>query len=177
MISGVSVKTKLKFQFSFKMCASLLKEQWIKWRKNPLLGFVAKPSKNIDGTSNLFEWDCEIPGKDGTLWAGGVYKLKMIFDNNYPDTPPKCRFCPPLFHPNVFVSGTICLSLLTKDKGWRRECTIKDILLGIQTLLTEPNFHDPAQSEAYVVYCMSKALYERRVLDQAKRMSRSTSST
>ena len=26
------------------------------------------------------------------------------------------------------------------------------VLLGIQLLLSEPNFHEPAQAEAYVVY-------------------------
>lgn len=27
--------------------------------------------------------------------------------------PPKCKFVPPLFHPNVYPSGTICLRLAT----------------------------------------------------------------
>lgn len=26
-------------------------------------GFVAKPAKNSDGTKNLFNWECKIPGK------------------------------------------------------------------------------------------------------------------
>jgi len=28
-------------------------------------GFVAKPSKNADGTLNLLNWECLIPGKKG----------------------------------------------------------------------------------------------------------------
>ena len=30
----------------------------------------------------------------------------MIFKDDYPTTPPKCKFEPPLFHPNVYPSGT-----------------------------------------------------------------------
>jgi ubiquitin-protein ligase len=26
----------------------------------------------------------------------------MIFNNDYPSTPPKCVFEPPLFHPNIY---------------------------------------------------------------------------
>lgn len=55
-----------------------------------------------------------------TPWEGGVYKLKMYFPEEYPSKPPKCaytsltvgKFTPPLFHPNVFPSGTVCLSIL-----------------------------------------------------------------
>ena len=30
--------------------------------------------------------------------------------------PPKCKFEPPIFHPNIYPSGTVCLSLLDADK-------------------------------------------------------------
>lgn len=132
-------------------------------------GFVARPSKNPDGSLNLMNWECCIPGKKGvcalryvacnpnltllqTPWEGGHYKLRMIFKDDYPSSPPKCKFEPPLFHPNVYPSGTVCLSLLDEDKDWRPAITIKQILLGIQDLLNEPNVKDPAQAEAYTIY-------------------------
>ncbi|CAF1530472.1 unnamed protein product, partial [Didymodactylos carnosus] len=40
-----------------------------------------------------------IPGKTGTAWEGGLFKLRMLFKDDYPSTPPKCKFEPPLFHP------------------------------------------------------------------------------
>lgn len=49
-------------------------------------------------------------------------------------------------------SGTVCLSLLDEDKDWRPAITIKQILLGIQDLLNDPNIKDPAQAEAYTIY-------------------------
>ena len=125
----------------------------------------------------------------------------MIFKDDYPTSPPKCesnghctthtvthrhtqkevllqtalagKFNPPIFHPNVYPSGTVCLSLLDEDKDWRPAVTIKQvtpykgsvwiipfttkfcllkILLGIQDLLNDPNIRDPAQAEAYTIY-------------------------
>ncbi|CAN0453697.1 unnamed protein product, partial [Laminaria digitata] len=66
--------------------------------------------------------------------------------------PPKCKFVPPLFHPNVYPSGTICLSILDEDEGWRPAITIKQMLMGIHDLFDTPNPNSPAQSEAYQLF-------------------------
>lgn len=36
-------------------------------------GFVAVPTKNADGTLNLMNWECAIPGKKGVLWFRMFY--------------------------------------------------------------------------------------------------------
>ncbi|XP_041362891.1 SUMO-conjugating enzyme UBC9-A [Gigantopelta aegis] len=146
-----------------------LSEERKSWRKDHPFGFVAKPMKNPDGTLNLLNWECKIPGKKGQTWEGGLYTLRMLFKEDYPSTPPKCKFEPPLFHPNVYPSGTVCLSLLDEEKDWRPAVTIKQILLGIQELLNEPNIKDPAQAEAYTIYCQNREEYDRRVRAQAIR--------
>jgi hypothetical protein len=33
--------------------------------ESALQGFVARPTKNPDGTLNLLNWECAIPGKKG----------------------------------------------------------------------------------------------------------------
>jgi len=57
------------------------------------------------------------------------------------------------------TAGTVCLSLLDEEKDWRPAITIKQILLGIQDLLNEPNIKDPAQAEAYTIYWWVKCLW------------------
>ncbi|CAF0867420.1 unnamed protein product [Adineta ricciae] len=146
-----------------------LTEERRAWRRDHPFGFIARPVKNEDGTFNLLNWECGIPGKVGTSWEGGLFKLRMHFKDDYPSTPPKCKFEPPLFHPNIYPSGTVCLSLLDEEKDWRPAITIKQILLGIQELLNEPNAKDPAQAEAYGIYMQDKAEYDRRIRDQAGR--------
>jgi len=74
-----------------------------------------------------------------------------------------------IHNPNVYPSGTVCLSLLDEEKDWRPAVTIKQILLGIQELLNEANVKDPAQAEAYTIFCQNKVEYERRVREQAMR--------
>jgi Ubiquitin-conjugating enzyme len=79
------------------------------------------------------------------------------------------KFVPPLFHPNVYPSGTICLSILNEEEGWRPAITIKQVLIGIQDLLDEPNPESPAQSEAFQMFIKNKAEYRRRVKLEARK--------
>jgi ubiquitin-conjugating enzyme E2 I len=97
----------------------------------------------------------------------------------YPTKPPKCtnlvflpkvlklthtgKFVPPLFHPNVYPSGTVCLSILNEEEGWKPAITIKQILLGVQDLLDDPNPDSPAQADAYNLFKKDRAAYEAKV--------------
>jgi ubiquitin-conjugating enzyme E2 I len=81
------------------------------------------------------------------------------------------KFDPPLFHPNVYPSGTICLSILNEEEGWRPAITIKQILMGIQDLLDEPNPDSPAQSQAYELFVNNKAAYKKKVKEEARKFA------
>jgi ubiquitin-conjugating enzyme E2 I len=52
---------------------------------------------------------------------------------------------------------------LNEEEGWRPAITIKEILLGIQSLLNEPNPESPAQADAYNLFKKDKAAYERKI--------------
>ncbi|GKD52545.1 SUMO-conjugating enzyme SCE1 [Tanacetum coccineum] len=168
-----------------------LTEERKAWRKNHPHGFVAKPESLTDGSVNLMVWHCTIPGKAGsrgahdavtdnnslkmgfgtnamTDWEGGYYPLTLHFTEDYPSKPPKCKFPPGFFHPNVYPSGTVCLSILNEDSGWRPAITVKQILVGIQDLLDSPNPADPAQTDGYQLFIQDTAEYKRRVQLQAK---------
>ncbi|CAH7680955.1 ubiquitin-conjugating enzyme/RWD-like protein [Phakopsora pachyrhizi] len=153
------------------ICKARLAEERKQWRKDHPYGFYARPTKNSDSSLNMMVWDVGIPGKEGTIWAGGLYKLQMIFPEDYPSKPPKCKFTPPIFHPNIFPSGTVCLSILNEEKSWKPAITIKQIVLGIQDLMNDPNNSDPAQIDAFTLYKNNRAAYEQRVKDQAKVMA------
>ncbi|KAG4169236.1 hypothetical protein ERO13_A12G073200v2 [Gossypium hirsutum] len=87
---------------------------------------------------------------------------------DYPSKPPKCKFPQSFFHPNVYPSGTICLSILNEDSGWRPAITVKQILVVIQDLLDARNAADPAQAEGYNILIHDADEYKRRVRLQAK---------
>lgn len=138
------------------------------WRKDKPFGFMARPETADDGSVNLMKWKCFIPGKKGTDWEGGFYPLSMEFTDDYPAKPPKCKFPAGFFHPNIYPSGTVCLSILNEDEGWKPSITVKQILLGCQELLDTPNDKSPAQSDAYVVFTQQLPEYRKKVRKQAE---------
>jgi ubiquitin-conjugating enzyme E2 I len=146
-----------------------LREERKAIRKDRPYQFFAKPSKNPDGSRNMMSWEAGIPGKEGTPWEGGIYKIQLDFTEDYPSRPPSVKFTPAIFHPNVFTSGKICLSILKEGCSWQPSITIKQILLGVQELLDNPNNDDPAQREASQLLRKSKVLYEQRVRLEAKK--------
>jgi len=94
--------------------------------------------------------------------------MVMTFPDDYPNKPPKCQFQPCIFHPNIYPSGTVCLSILSEDKDWKASITVKQILTGIQELLSDPNNNDPAQEEPFRLFRSNRAEYNKRVREQAK---------
>ena len=74
-----------------------LKEERKNWRRDHPFGFYARPVSSADGSMNLMIWETGIPGKEGSDWEGGLYKVRMEFSEEYPSKPPKCKFTPPLF--------------------------------------------------------------------------------
>ncbi|KAK7511203.1 ubiquitin-conjugating enzyme E2 1 [Phyllosticta citriasiana] len=167
-----------------------LSEERKRWRKDHPFGFVARPMKTPANTLDLKKWECVIPGKEKTIWDGAALKLEMTFPEEYPTKPPKCtgsshptfrfgsekadaprttgKFVPPLFHPNVYPSGTVCLSILNEDEGWRPAITVKEILLGIQSLLDEPNPESPAQADAFNLFKKDRVAYEKKIKQVVK---------
>ncbi|ETB60307.1 hypothetical protein YYC_02617 [Plasmodium yoelii 17X] len=63
--------------------------------------------------------------------------------------------------------GTVCLSILNEDEDWKPSITIKQILLGIQDLLDNPNPNSPAQAEPFLLYQQDRDSYEKKVKKQA----------
>jgi len=138
-----------------------------KWRKDHPVGFYAKPASAGDGSANLFCWDCKISGKEGTDWEGGLYSLRIFFLMDYPNSGPKVAFAPHFFHPNVYPSGDVCLSILN---NWSPETSLKQILIGVRDLLDNPNNASAANHAAFESYKKAnKAEYNKKVREQALR--------
>jgi ubiquitin-conjugating enzyme E2 A len=127
-----------------------------KIKADPPPGIAAAPSEG-----NIFLWECLITGVDDTLWEDAVLKLTLEFPKDYPRKPPFARFTTNVFHPNVFLSGEICIDILRKN--WSPAYDVSGILLSIQSLLTDPNPAANANPEACLLYINSKTEYENRV--------------
>ncbi len=58
------------------------------WRRDHPFGFFAKPVRTPQGALDLKRWECGVPGKEKTLWEGGLFKLDVTFpDGNARPAP------------------------------------------------------------------------------------------
>ena len=119
-------------------------------------GITATPSDD-----NLFKWNAVIFGPDGTDWEGGIFHLTMEFADDFPNKPPKVKFVSPMFHPNIYNDGSICLDIL--QAMWSPVYDVSSILTSIQSLLSDPNINSPANNTAAQMYSKNYKEYVLRV--------------
>ncbi|PPD98182.1 hypothetical protein GOBAR_DD04814 [Gossypium barbadense] len=73
--------------------------------------------------------------------------------------------------PETRVDGSVDLMVWHcvipgKKGGWRPSITVKQILVGIQDLLDQPNATDAAQTEGHQLYVSNPNEYRKRVQQQ-----------
>lgn len=96
-----------------------------------------------------------------TPFEDGTFKLIIDFDETYPTKPPNVKFVSKIYHPNVYLSGDICLDIL--QNRWSPTYDVAAILTSIQSLLHDPNVNSPANPEAASLYKDNLKEYQRRV--------------
>ncbi len=69
------------FETGMLTCPSRFRKQW---RKDHPFGFYARPQKTPQGVLDLKTWECGIPGKEKTIWEGGLFKLVVSFPDGMP---------------------------------------------------------------------------------------------
>ena len=94
-----------------------LRRELLIWKSTRPFGFYARLTRKENGIFNYFKWEYGIPGPKNTPWEGGLYKLYLEFPPDYPVLPPKCIFEKKLFHPNIYPSGLVCLSIMKMKIG------------------------------------------------------------
>ena len=68
------------------------------WRRDHPFGFFARPVRGANGVLDLKNWEVGIPGREKTIWEGGLFKLTLSFPDEYPTKPPKCETNRPRMH-------------------------------------------------------------------------------
>lgn len=149
-----------------------LEEEWKALRRHHPYNVIARPLKDDAGVEDLLRWECAIPGPPKTPWENGLFWLSLQFTEDYPSVPPSCKFKEPLFHPNVFPSGTVDLNFLSQPQThWKSSITIMEILLSVRQMLAEPDTTNVANAEACALYCQSRSEYDARVSQLASRVN------
>ncbi|KAF2036776.1 ubiquitin-conjugating enzyme E2 15 [Setomelanomma holmii] len=137
--------------------------------------------KSISGIScglvenNVFEWEVMLMIDDDTkFYGGGFFRARLTFPHEYPLLPPKMRFETPIFHPNIYQNGEVCISILhppEEDKygyesaaeRWSPVQTPETILLSVISMLSSPNDESPANVEAASLWRDNTPEFKKRV--------------
>lgn len=108
---------------------------------------------------NILEWEATLIGPTQTPYEGGIFKLRLLFTDDYPFKPPKITFTTRIYHPNINRQGVICLDILKNN--WSPALTVSKILLSICSLLSDPNPNDPLDSDIANVYKTNIELFNK----------------
>nr|CAD2165865.1 unnamed protein product [Meloidogyne enterolobii]CAD2165888.1 unnamed protein product [Meloidogyne enterolobii]CAD2188301.1 unnamed protein product [Meloidogyne enterolobii] len=153
-----------------------LQQELVDVTDNPIEGI-----KVHSVAENIFIWKVAIFGAPGTIYQGGYFKATLKFPPKYPFEPPSMRFDNPIFHPNVYKDGRVCISILHppgQDKlsgesaaeRWNPAHGVRSILLSVISMLNEPNISSPANVDASVSYRKYKENGNKEFPDIIKKM-------
>ena len=103
--------------------------------------------------------------------------------SEHPDESHRVRFHlidgQPLFHPNVYTDGGVCLSIINPEgsthaygKGgtWKPTMNIKTVLNALQMFLDEATSLAAGREEPYRLYNKDRPAYEKRVKVQVAKV-------
>uniref|UniRef100_G1Q1R4 E2 ubiquitin-conjugating enzyme n=1 Tax=Myotis lucifugus TaxID=59463 RepID=G1Q1R4_MYOLU len=118
---------------------------------------------NLVDESDLYNWEVAIFGPPNTLYEGGYFKAHIKFPVDYPYSPPTFRFLTQMWHPNIYESGHVCISILhppvddpqsgqLNSERWNPTQNVRTILLSVISLLNEPNAFSAANGDASVMF-------------------------
>jgi len=124
---------------------------------------------------NIFEWSIAIIVLNpDSMYYGGYFKAKMTFPRNYPHSPPDFKFIRPLYHPNIYPDGRLCISILhppgddamsgeTAAERWSPVQRVETVLISILSLLDDAEVSSPANVDAGVMLRNNPVEYREMV--------------
>jgi ubiquitin-conjugating enzyme E2 G1 len=112
---------------------------------------------------NPYLWNILIFGPNDTIFEGAIFKCQIIFSNEYPNKAPKFKFISEFKHPNIYIDGSICISILHDDiiqsyddedisERWTPIQSVNTIVLSIISLLVSPNLNSPANVDIALLW-------------------------
>lgn len=124
---------------------------------------------------NLFHWTVALIVTNPTsLYHGAYLKAELKIPKNYPMSPPSFHFTRPLFHPNIYKDGKLCISILhapgedemsgeLASERWSPVQRIFTVLISILSLLDDAETGSPANVDAAVMMRHDMEGFKRRV--------------
>lgn len=108
-----------------------------------------------------------------------MHQAEMTFTEKYPYAPPTFRFVRPIYHPNIYADGKLCISILhppgedeqsgeSAQERWSPLQGVESVLRSVLLLLDDPEIGSPANVDAGVMYRDSRAEYDEKAKEAVK---------
>lgn len=147
--------------------------------KKPTPGLMAKPVS----PDNMMVWEFALAGPPDTDYEHGVFTGRLFMPSDYPLSPPRMVFEPPITHPNVYGTGEkrgeVCISILhsgrdatgyeSVNERWSPVQSIHSILLSVLSMLAEPNTESPANVDAAKLFSQQPHKFKETVRREVAR--------
>jgi ubiquitin-conjugating enzyme E2 R len=102
-----------------------------------------------------------------------LFQAEMTFTDKYPFSPPTFKFLRPLYHPNIYPDGKLCISILhapgedeqsgeLASERWTPLQGVESVLRSVLLLLDDPEISSPANVDAGVTYRDDRAQYNKK---------------
>ena len=95
-------------------------------------------------------------GPSKTVYENGEFYIDIVFPYDYPFRPPKCKFLTKIYHCAVNCDGEICVD----ETKWLPVMTIGDILVDIQSCLSDLDNCTPIRNDIRNMYLYSRHSYD-----------------
>mmetsp|Transcript_32101 Transcript_32101/g.65101 ORF Transcript_32101/g.65101 Transcript_32101/m.65101 type:complete len:148 (+) Transcript_32101:108-551(+) len=115
---------------------------------------------------NMYEWEGVINGPEGTAYEGGKFRFELKFPAEYPFKPPKISFTTKVLHPNITPEGQVCLDLISQE--WNPAVSVRQILLSLYTVFTDPNPANPLVPEVAKLLSEDREQFDAKVRQYVK---------
>uniref|UniRef100_A0A5K3F4B0 UBIQUITIN_CONJUGAT_2 domain-containing protein n=1 Tax=Mesocestoides corti TaxID=53468 RepID=A0A5K3F4B0_MESCO len=138
----------------------------------------------LDLRTHRSKWLCI--GVNFSNSDGGWFKAVLEFPHDYPNHPPKMQFLTEMWHPNISLSGNVCISILHEpgedrfgyelpEERWLPVHTVETIVVSVISMLAEPNPDSPANVDAAKMFRDDYEEFKRRVKETVRKSLESQS--
>ncbi|UZJ56934.1 hypothetical protein CBS101457_006254 [Exobasidium rhododendri] len=118
---------------------------------------------------SMQEFFVRFHGPAETPFAGGVWKIHVELQDQYPYKSPSIGFMNKIFHPNIDeLSGSVCLDVI--NQTWSPMFDMLNIFeVFLPQLLRYPNPQDPLNGEAAALLMREPKNYDTKVKEYVSR--------